>query len=39
MELSLNERVWKQYSGALDFNNKLRLSENVANNENFFIGK
>ena len=39
MELSLNERVWRQYSGALDFNNKLRLSENVANNENFFIGK
>lgn len=39
MEQSLNERVWKQYSDALDFNNKLRLSENVANNENFFIGK
>lgn len=39
MEQCLNERVWKQYSNALDFNNKLRLSDNVANNENFFIGK
>ena len=37
--MTLNEKIWKQYCAGLDFNNKLRLVENVANNENFFIGK
>ena len=37
--MTLNEKIWKQYCTGLDFNNKLRLVENVANNENFFIGK
>ena len=37
--MTLNEKIWKQYCAGLDFNNKLRLIENVANNENFFIGK
>lgn len=37
--LTLNQRVWKQYEKGLEFNSKLRLAENVANNENFFIGK
>lgn len=33
------EKIWKQYEKGLDFNNKLRLAENVQNNENFFIGR
>ena len=37
--MTLNEKIWKQYCAGLDFNNKLRLVENVANNENFFVGK
>lgn len=37
--MTLNEKIWKQYCAGLDFNNKLCLVENVANNENFFIGK
>ena len=37
--MTLNEKIWKQYCAGLDFNNKLRLVENVANNENFFIGR
>ena len=37
--MTLNEKIWKQYCAGLDFNNKLRLVENVANNENLFIGK
>ena len=37
--MTLNEKIWEQYCAGLDFNNKLRLVENVANNENFFIGK
>ena len=37
--MTLNEKIWKQYCAGLDFNNKLRLVVNVANNENFFIGK
>ena len=37
--MTLNEKIWKPYCAGLDFNNKLRLVENVANNENFFIGK
>ncbi len=39
MSENLNEKVWKQYCKGVEFNNKLRLSENVTNNENFFIGK
>ena len=37
--MTLNEKIWKQYCAGLDFNNKLRLVENVTNNENFFIGR
>ena len=33
------EKIWKQYEKGLDFNNKLRLAQNVQNNENFFIGR
>lgn len=39
MSQTLNEKIWKQYCTCVDFNTKLRLVENVTNNENFFIGR
>lgn len=37
--MTLNAKVWKQFSKGLDFNNQINLADTVKVNENFFIGK
>jgi hypothetical protein len=33
------ERIWMEYERDVDFKSRINLYDNVANNENFYIGK